>query len=130
MFTNFIHSQLLELICLSPNCCEAQISKNYQTSKYTFYRSVLSTFAVQLFLLPFSSHCSMQNISFTDSGYVIKPPLFTELCLLQGTLAHRLIYWQLSLWPQPGTSAGGSTVAPWGHLTYQQVCFLGSSKKG
>jgi len=97
MFTNFIHSQLLELICLSPNCCEAQISKNYQTSKYTFYRSVLSTFAVQLFLLPFSFHCSMQNISFTDSGYVIKPPLFTELCLLQGTLAHRLIYWQLSL---------------------------------
>jgi len=29
---------------------------------------------VQLFLLPFSSHCSTQNIGFNDSGYVIKPP--------------------------------------------------------
>jgi len=29
---------------------------------------------VKLFLLPFSSHCSTQNIGFNDSGYVIKPP--------------------------------------------------------
>jgi len=27
----------------------------------------------------------MQNIGFSDSGYVIKPPLFAELRLLQGT---------------------------------------------
>jgi len=39
-----------------------------------FYRSVISPFAVQLFLVPFSSHCSKQNIGFSDSGYVIKPP--------------------------------------------------------
>jgi len=28
----------------------------------------------------------MQNIGFSDSVYVIKPPLFTELRLLQGTI--------------------------------------------
>ena len=39
-----------------------------------FYRSVISPFAMKLFLLPFSSHCSTQNIGFGDSGYVIKPP--------------------------------------------------------
>jgi len=33
MFKNFIHSQLLKRIFLSPNCCETQITKNYQTSK-------------------------------------------------------------------------------------------------
>jgi len=33
MFKNFIHSQLLKLIFLSPNRCETQISKNYQTSE-------------------------------------------------------------------------------------------------
>jgi len=27
-----------------------------------------------LFLLPFSPHCSKQNVGFCDSGYVIKPP--------------------------------------------------------
>jgi len=27
-----------------------------------------------MFLLQFSSHCSTQNNSFSDSGYVIKPP--------------------------------------------------------
>jgi len=30
--------------------------------------------AVKLFLLPFGSHCSMQNIGLSNSGYVIKPP--------------------------------------------------------
>jgi len=40
------------------------------------------------------------------------------------------ICWQRSLWRQPGTSAGGATVTPWGHLTYQQVSLKGSSTKG
>jgi len=39
-----------------------------------FYRSVTSPFAIKLFLLPFTSHCSTQNIGFSDYGYVIKPP--------------------------------------------------------
>jgi len=30
-------------------------------------------FAVKLFLLPFSCHCSRQNIGFSDSVYVMKP---------------------------------------------------------
>ena len=51
-----------------------------------FYRGVISPFAIKLFLLPLSFHCSTQNIGFSDSGYVMKPPLFMELCLLQGTL--------------------------------------------
>jgi len=34
----------------------------------------MSPFAVKLCLLPFSSHCSTQNIGFSDFGYVIKPP--------------------------------------------------------
>jgi len=54
-----------------------------------FYRSVISPFAIKLFLLPFSFHCSTQNIGFSDSGYVIKPPqqssAVTELRLLEGT---------------------------------------------
>ena len=75
MFKNFIHSQLLKPNFLSSNRCETQIIKNYQTSKQDFfYRSIVSPFAVQLFLLPFSSHCPMQNIGFSDSGYVFKPP--------------------------------------------------------
>jgi len=39
-----------------------------------FYHSVISPFAIKLFLLPFTSHCSTQNIGFSDFGYVIKPP--------------------------------------------------------
>ena len=39
-----------------------------------FYRSVRSPFAIKLFSLPFSYHCSTQNISFSDCAYVIKPP--------------------------------------------------------
>jgi len=31
MFKNFTHSQLLKPIFLSPNHCETQITKNYQT---------------------------------------------------------------------------------------------------
>jgi len=69
MFKNFIHSQLLKLF-LSPNRCETQITQNR-----LFNRSVISPFAVQLFLLPFSSHCSTHNIGFSDSGYVITTPL-------------------------------------------------------
>jgi len=33
MFANFILSQLLKPIFLSPNLCETQITKNYQTSE-------------------------------------------------------------------------------------------------
>jgi len=33
VFKKFIHSQLLKPICLSPNHCETQITKNYQTFK-------------------------------------------------------------------------------------------------
>jgi len=75
MFKNFVNSQRLKSIILSPNRCETQITKNFQTSKYIyiFYRSVTSTFVVQLFLFLFSSHSSLQNICFNDSGYVIKP---------------------------------------------------------
>jgi len=74
MFKNFIHAQLLKPIFLSPTRYESQINKNYQTSKYIFYRSVTSPFVVKLFLLPSTSHFSKKNISFNDSGYVIKPP--------------------------------------------------------
>jgi len=34
----------------------------------------MSPFAIKLFLLPFSSQCSTQNIGFSDSGNVVKPP--------------------------------------------------------
>jgi len=54
-----------------------------------FYRSVISAFANKLFLLPFSSHHSTQNISFSNSGTSSnlrnQAPLFTELRLLHGT---------------------------------------------
>jgi len=45
---------------------------------------------MKLFLLPFCSHFSTKNISFSYSGYVIKPPLFTELRFLQGTQTWRV----------------------------------------
>jgi len=48
-----------------------------------------------LFLLPFSSHCSTQNIGFSDSGYVIKPP--------QPSFA---FYGAPPLTGQPGTAVG------------------------
>jgi len=31
MFKNFLHSQLFKPVFLSPNRCETQITKNYQT---------------------------------------------------------------------------------------------------
>jgi len=47
MFKNFIHSQLLKPIFLSPNRCETQINKDYKPSKHIFfYRSVKSPFHV------------------------------------------------------------------------------------
>jgi len=33
MFNTFVHSQLLKPIFLTPNHCETQITKNYQTSE-------------------------------------------------------------------------------------------------
>jgi len=41
----------------------------------------MSPFAAQLFLLPFSSHCSTQNIGIIDSGYIIKPRHTKPRCL-------------------------------------------------
>ena len=52
-------------------------SDNQKLSKFKtdfFCSSVIIPFAVQLFLLQLSSHCSTQNIGFSDSGYAIKPP--------------------------------------------------------
>ena len=73
MFKNFMHSQLLKpIFLLSPNRCETHKEK-LSNFRLDFYRSVMSPFAIKLFLLPFSSHCSTHNIGFSDSGYVIKP---------------------------------------------------------
>jgi len=73
---NVIYSQILKPIFLSPNLCETQITKNIKLHFRIdiFYRSVISSFAVKLFSQPFTSHCSTQNIGFSDSGYVMKPP--------------------------------------------------------
>jgi len=49
-----------------------------------FYRSEISPFAAQLFLLLFTFHCSMQNIGFSDSGDVIKPPQPSPCSALYG----------------------------------------------
>jgi len=40
MFKNLIHLQLLKPIFLSPNHCETQIRKNFQTSEYTSFTVV------------------------------------------------------------------------------------------
>jgi len=62
---NCIHSQLLKLIFLSLNHCETQIQpKIIKLQNRLFYRSVISPFAVQLFLLLFSSHCSNAKYRF------------------------------------------------------------------
>jgi len=74
MFKNFIHSQLLKPI-FCPKLLWNSVNQKLVNFKIDFfYRSVISPFAVQLFLLLFSSHCSMQNIGFSDSGYNIKHP--------------------------------------------------------
>jgi len=74
MFENFMHSQLLKPIFFP----EPLWSSDKQQLSYFridfFYRSVISPFAIDLFLLPFTSHCSTQNIACSDSGFVIKPP--------------------------------------------------------
>jgi len=58
MFKNFTHSQLLKpFFVLEPLCS----SDNQKLSNFRinfFYRRVISPFAVKLFLLPFSCHCS------------------------------------------------------------------------
>ena len=74
MLKNFIHSQLLKPVFLFTNRCETQITKIIKLQNSLFNRIVISPFAVQLILLPFSSHCSTQIIGFSDSRYVIKPP--------------------------------------------------------
>jgi len=75
MFENFINSQLLKPIVLSPE--PLWNSDNQKISNFKinfFYCIVTSSFVVKLFLLLFSSRCSTQNIGFNDSGNVIKPP--------------------------------------------------------
>jgi len=65
---------------------------------------VISPFAVQLFSLPFSSHCSTQNIGFNDSGYVFKPPQPRSAVHGAPSLTwypqnlHRLIVFHVSFW--------------------------------
>jgi len=74
MLKNVIHSQLLKPIFFPEPMWNSDNQKlsNFKTD--FFYRSVILPFAVQLFSLPFNSHCSTQNIGFNNSGYVIKPP--------------------------------------------------------
>jgi len=74
LFKNFVHAQLLKLIFLPKPLWNSDKQKLSNLRIGFFYRSVMSPFAIKLFLLPFSSHCSMQNIGFSNSGYVIKPP--------------------------------------------------------
>ena len=85
MFKNFIYSQLLK-----PLFCPRTVKQKLSNLRIDFfYRSIISPFAKKLFLLPFSSHCSTQNISFGDCGTSSnlhnQAPVFTELCLLQST---------------------------------------------
>ena len=69
----YIHN-CWNLFFVSESLWNSDKQKIIKLQNKPFYGSVISPFAVQLFLLPFSSHCSMQNIGFRDSGYVIKPP--------------------------------------------------------
>jgi len=74
MFKNVIHSQLLKPLFMSPNRCETQITKNYQTSKY-IYCSIISPFQYNYFY--YRLVLILLNTKyrfFSDSGYVIKPP--------------------------------------------------------
>jgi len=106
MFKNFINSQLLKPIFLSPNHCETQIQKIIKLQNTLFYRSATSPFVVQLFLLPLvlipQSKTSVSTTPVTSSNLRNQDPLFTELRLLQathictaGTALHRKL-WRLS----------------------------------
>jgi len=90
MFKNFINSQLSK-----PMFCPRTVvhSDKQKLSNFRidfFYYGVRSPSAIKLFLLPFSSHCSMQTISFSDSGYVIKPPQRTKLRSSLSSAFHRV----------------------------------------
>jgi len=70
---SYIHS------CCNLFFCPRTVVKLRQTKitklKIDFFcRSVTSPFAVKLFLLPFTSHCSTKKIGFNDSGCFNKPP--------------------------------------------------------
>ena len=67
VFKNFIHSQLLKPIFCSRTVVKLRLPKII-TLQNRLLRSVIWPFAVKLFLLPFSSNCSTQNIGFSDSG--------------------------------------------------------------
>jgi len=90
MFKIFIHLPLLKPIFVPEPLWNSDYQKLSNFRIDFFYRNVISPFAVELFLLSFSSHCSTQNIGFSDSCYVIKPPqpssAVTELRLLQGAI--------------------------------------------
>jgi len=74
IFKNFIHSQLLKPIFCRRTVVKLTQTKLIKLQNRLFYGNVISPFAKKLFLLPFTSHWSTQNISFSGSGYVIKPP--------------------------------------------------------
>jgi len=73
MFKIFLHSQLLKPIFCSQTVVKLNRQKFFHFKIDILYHSVISPFAVQLFLVPFSSHCSTENISLSDSGYIMKP---------------------------------------------------------
>jgi len=91
MFKNFIHSQLLKPIFLSPNHCETQITKNYQTLEWTSF-TVVQYHLLQLnylyyhLVLTAQHKISVLATLVRSSNLRNQAPLFTELCFLQGTL--------------------------------------------
>jgi len=74
MFKKCILSQLLKPIFCPRTVVNSDNEKSLNFRIDFFYRSVISPFAINLFLLLFTSHCSTQIIGFSDSGCVIKPP--------------------------------------------------------
>jgi len=74
MFKNCIHSELLKPIFVPEPLWNSDNQKLSNFRIDFFYHSVISPFAVKVFLLLFSSHCSTQKNNFSDSGSVIKTP--------------------------------------------------------
>ena len=89
MFKNFMNSQLIAYFFVLEPLWNSDYQKLSNFRIDFFYRSAISPFAVKLFLLPFTSQCSMQNIGLatpvTSSNLRNQALLFTDLRLLQGT---------------------------------------------